>query len=76
MTFVDAIVTVFYGIIGISGAAAVLVFFWGFTTYIARLGTERRKDGIKIMGQAIGLIMTSVIMIGLLHLTDRWFGIL
>lgn len=55
-----------YAMIGISGALSVVVFVWGFVTYISRLGTDRRVAGIRIMEWGVGLVMTSIFLIGVL----------
>jgi len=57
-----------YAMIGISGALSVVVFVWGFVTYISRLGTDRRIAGIRIMEWGVGLVMTSIFLIGVLNL--------
>lgn len=56
-----------YAMIGISGALSVVVFMWGFATYISRLGTDRRIAGIRIMEWGVGLVMTSIFLIGLMR---------
>lgn len=55
-----------YAMTGISGALSVVVFVWGFVTYISRLGTDRRVAGIRIMEWGVGLVMTSIFLIGVL----------
>lgn len=68
-------VTVMYGLIGFTGAASIVVFVWGFVTYIARIGTVRREDGIDIMEWSVGLAITAIVLIGLLRLIQHWFGL-
>ena len=57
-----------YALIGISGALSIIVFVWGFATYISRLGTDRRIAGIRIMEWGVGLVTASIVLIGILHL--------
>lgn len=57
-----------YAMIGISGALSLAVFVWGFAVYISRLGTDRRVEGIRIMEWGVGLVMTSIFLIGILRL--------
>ncbi len=66
-------ITVLYGLIGATGALSVVVFVWGISLYIARLGTERRADGIDMMEWSVGLGVTVIILIGLLRLVESHF---
>ncbi len=61
-------VLLMYALIGISGALSVIALIRGFVTYISRLGTERRKEGIDIMEWAVGFVITSLVLIGILKL--------
>ena len=63
----ENVVFLLYGLIGLFGAASVVVFLWGFILYLVRIGTERREDGIHIMEWSISLIITVIILIGLLR---------
>ena len=75
MTIGYTFMTVLYGLIGISGALSIIVMVWGFLVYIFRLGTVRREEGIHIMQWGVRLVITSVILIGVMRLVGRWFGI-
>ncbi len=75
MTVGYTFMTVLYGLIGISGALSIIVMVWGFLVYIFRLGTVRREEGIHIMQWGVRLVITSVILIGVMRLIGRWFGI-
>ena len=75
MTVGYTFMTVLYGLIGISGALSIIVMVWGFLVYIFRLGTVRREEGIHIMQWGVRLVITSVILIGVMRLVGRWFGI-
>lgn len=75
MTESQTLILVIYGLIGVAGALAVVVFLWGFITYIARLGLVRRKEGIDIMEWGVGFIVTAIVLIGILHLLQRWLGV-
>ena len=70
MSISDTFVLLTYALIGVSGALSFAVFLWGFTIYIVRLGTERRVEGIRIIEWAIGLALTSIVLIGVLHLLE------
>ena len=73
MTEGSMFVTALYGLIGASSALSLFVFIWGFVTYISRLGTERRKDGIDIMGCGVRLMVTAIVVIGFLRFVQHWF---
>ena len=75
MTIGYTFMTVLYGLIGISGALSIIVMVWGFLVYIFRLGTVRREEGIHTMEWGVRLVITSVILIGVMRLIGRWFGI-
>lgn len=70
MSATETVVLLFYAMIGISGALSVVVFVWGFVTYIARLGTERRVYGIRIMEWGVAIILTSVLLIGVMRILE------
>ncbi len=70
MSTTESIITLVYALIGISGALSIVVFVWGFTIYISRLGTERRIEGIRIMEWGVGLAITSIALIGVLRLLE------
>jgi hypothetical protein len=57
-----------YGAVGLFGAASFVVFVGGLIVYLARLGTERREEGIKIMEWGFSILVVVVLCIGLL----RW----
>lgn len=63
----ETVVFLLYGLIGLFGAASVIVFLWGFILYLVRIGTERREEGIHIMEWAVGLIITVIVLIGILR---------
>lgn len=73
----SGIILIIYGLIGITGALSMLVFAWGFIEYITRIGlpSERRNKGVHIMEWAVGLVITSIVLIGILNLVQRWWGI-
>ena len=54
--------------VGFFGLIACLVFLHGFITYLTRLGTERREEGIKTMAKGTSVLIFVVITLGLL----RW----
>lgn len=60
-----------YGLIGAFAAVSVIVFVWGFTTYITRLGTERnketREEGLHLMEWAVTIMVVVVILCGILR---------
>lgn len=66
----QSITILVYAMIGITGALALVVFLWGFAIYISRLGTDRRIAGIHIMEWGVGLLITSVVLIGVLRLLE------
>jgi hypothetical protein len=70
----DTLSLLLYAVIGISGALALVVFVWGIIVYAARLGTERRVQGIRIMEWGVALILTSVLLIGALRFTENLFS--
>ena len=74
MTEGYTLMTVIYGLIGITGALSLVVMVWGFVTYIVRLGTVRRDEGIKIMAWGVRFIITAIILIGFLRLLQHWIG--
>ncbi|MFZ2886872.1 MAG: hypothetical protein WA021_03575 [Minisyncoccia bacterium] len=74
MSTIDTFVILLHALIGVSGALSVLVFLWGFCVYIARLGTERRVHGIRIMEWGVSLIFTSIILIGVMRLGQHLFA--
>jgi O-antigen/teichoic acid export membrane protein len=57
--------------IGFFGMIALLVFGSGFATYITRLGTERREDGIKIMEKGLSIFMVVVVATGVLYWLEK-----
>jgi hypothetical protein len=64
---------ILYGMIGVVGALSIIQFVRGFLTYITRLGTDRRDDGLKIMEWGVALVMTLIILIAILNLLKRWY---
>lgn len=54
--------------IGFFGLVACLFFLHGLITYLTRLGTERREEGIKTMTKGVGILIVVVIVVGIL----RW----
>lgn len=71
----NSMVTVLYGLIGISGALSVVLFIWGFIEYITRIGLPavRRDKGVHIMEWGVGMVITGIVLIGVLKLVQRWF---
>ena len=69
----STLITVLYGLVGVTGALSAVLMIWGFVVYIMRLGTVRRETGIEMMGWGVRFIITAVVLIGVLHLTERWF---
>lgn len=55
-----------YGAIGFFGAMATVLFAGGFTTYMARLGTEHRVEGIKVMIWGVEVLFFVVLGVFLL----------
>ncbi len=74
MTEGDTIITILYGLIGLTGAGSLIIFAWGFAQYLARIGlpADRRNDAIRIMEWAVGFIITSVVLIALLKFIRPW----
>lgn len=66
------VLLILYALIGICGALSSIVFIRGFITYISRLGTERRAEGIDIMEWGVGFIITAIALIGVLRLYTWW----
>jgi len=75
MTESQLFIALIYGLIGLTGLASLIVFIWGFITYIMRLGTVRRDEGIKIMQHSIPIIISSIVLIGIVNLLHRWLGV-
>ena len=75
ITATDAVVLTVYGLIGATGALSILVMICGFIVYIIRLGTERRSEGIHIMEWGVALVITSIVLIAILHLLGNWLGL-
>ena len=73
MTESSLLISIVYGLVGGVGALSVVVMIWGFITYIVRLGTVRREEGINIMGWGVRLIITAIFLIGVLRLLQHWF---
>lgn len=74
MTESSTFIVLIYGFIGVSGALSLILLAWGFILYLARLGTERRVEGIKIMEWAVGLLITAIILIGVVRLVKWWLA--
>jgi hypothetical protein len=66
---------ILYGAIGIAGALSFLFFVWGFITYISRLGTERRNEGIHVMEWGVALVITVIVLIAIQNLLQNWFPV-
>lgn len=73
MEMTELFITVLYGLIGVTGALSVVVFVWGLSVYIARLGTERRTEGIDTMEWSVGLAVTVIVLIGFLRFVQNFF---
>jgi len=71
----ELIITIFYGLIGITGALALVIFTWGTVEYLTRIGYpgEMRDGGIKIMEWGVGLLITSIILVGVMNLVQHYF---
>lgn len=54
--------------IGFFAAIAIIFFIGGLIVYLTRLGTERRAEGIEIMGKATSVLIVVILATGLL----RW----
>lgn len=67
--------SIIYGLIGGTGALSIVIFLFGFATYIARLGTVRREDGFENMQWGVALAITSIILIGVLNFLRAWLFI-
>jgi hypothetical protein len=72
----EAVITIVYGLIGATGALAIVVFAWGFAEYITKIGLpgKMRDPGIGIMEWGVRLILTAVFLILVLKFLERWFG--
>lgn len=70
------LITVVYGLIGGTGALAIVVFCWGFAEYITKIGlpSEQRDDGIEIMQWGVRLILTVIVLIVALKLLEGWLA--
>jgi hypothetical protein len=68
----STIVIALYGLIGATGALSLLVYAWGFATYISRLGTVRREEGIETMRLSVGLAIAMIVLIGILRFVENW----
>lgn len=73
---VDTLITIIYGMIGASGALAIVVFLWGFVEYITKIGlpSVQRDKGVGIMEWGVRLIVTAVFLILALQLVEKWLG--
>jgi len=71
----EFVILTLYGAIGFSGALSILIFLWGLIVYLSRMGTDRRQEGLDIMEWGVGLAITSVVLIGILHFAQNWLGI-
>lgn len=73
---VDTLITIIYGMIGASGALAIVVFLWGFVEYITKIGlpSVQRDKGVGIMEWGVRLIVTSVFLVLALQLVEKWLG--
>lgn len=60
-----------YAGVGFFGAVAIIVFGTGFITYITRLGTERREEGIKIMAKGLSVLMVVVLAAAVLYWLEK-----
>ena len=74
MTASEILIVILYRLVGAIGALSVVVMVWGFITYIMRLGQVRREEGIHLMEWGVGLMITALILIGILHLFERWLS--
>ena len=65
--FLETVALVLYGAIGLFGALSVLTLIGGFSLYMVRLGTEHRKEGIKIMEWGVVFLFVDVVLIFILN---------
>lgn len=70
------LVTVIYGLVGATGALAIVVFIWGFVEYITKIGLPaiQRDRGVSIMEWGVRLIITAIFLILVLKFLERWFA--
>jgi len=64
-------VLLLYGLIGVAGAASVILFVGGFIVYVTRIGTTsniyKRELGINLMAWAVTTIVVTILLIGILR---------
>jgi asparagine N-glycosylation enzyme membrane subunit Stt3 len=55
---------------GLLVVAAFLAFFGGFIRYLVVLGTERRKEGLKLMFWGITILFVLVVILGVINILE------
>lgn len=60
--------------IGIGGAASLLMFAWGFSVYIARLGNENRAEGIHLMAWGVTILFGVIVLGGILRFLESYLA--
>lgn len=66
----SSLVTIFYGGVGVFGAISILVFGVGLVTYLTRLGTERREEGIETMEKGFSIMAVVIFTIVILRFLE------
>ncbi len=56
--------------IGIGGAVSLLMFAWGFSVYIARMGNDNRADGLDLMAWAVTILFGVIALGGILRFLE------
>lgn len=70
MSTLEMLIAMIYAFIGVVGAFSLLVFSYGFGIYVARLGTERRIEGIRTMQKGVSIMIATVLLVGLVRFLE------
>lgn len=72
----EALITILYGLVGVTGALAVAIFAWGFIEYITKIGlpADQRNHGVAIMEWGVRFIVTAIFVILALKFFEGWFA--
>ncbi len=70
MSTLEMLIAMVYAFIGALGTLSILIFSLGCGLYIVRLGTERRIQGIRIMEWGVGLMVATILLVGVLHILE------
>lgn len=76
MTEAATLITVLYALVGACGAISIVVFAWGFAEYITKIGlpAAQRDKGIEIMEWGVRFSITTVFVILVLKIVERWLA--